>query len=72
MPTATAFEKEKLELDTILASGIFSRAPNLAELLTYICRKYFEGAAEEIKEYNIAVEAFRRPPEFDQKAWIRS
>jgi len=67
MPIATAFDKEKLELDTILASGIFSRAPNLAELLKYICQKYFEGAAEEIKEYNIAVEAFGRPPEFDQK-----
>ncbi len=67
MSIATAFEKEKLELEAVLASGIFSRAPNLAELLRYICQKYFEGAAEEIKEYNIAVEAFGRPPEFDQK-----
>ncbi|HKD08139.1 MAG TPA: malectin domain-containing carbohydrate-binding protein [Bryobacteraceae bacterium] len=67
MPIAAAFEKERTELETILASGIFNRAPNLAELLRYICRKYFDGAAEEIKEYNIAVEAFGRPPEFDQK-----
>jgi hypothetical protein len=67
MPIATVFDKEKLELETILKSGIFNRAPNLAELLTYICRKYFDGAAEEIKEYNIAIEAFGRPPEFDQK-----
>lgn len=67
MQTAEAFEKEKLEVDVLLASGIFSRAPNLAHLLKYVCDKYFEGAAEEIKEYNIAVEALGRRPEFDQK-----
>ena len=67
MHSVTAFEREKLELDAVLASGIFHRAPNLALLLTYVCRKYFEGAADEIKEYNIAVEALSRPPEFDQK-----
>jgi len=67
MQTAEAFEKEKLEVDILLASGIFSRAPNLAHLLKYVCDKYFDGAAEEIKEYNIAVEALGRRPEFDQK-----
>jgi hypothetical protein len=51
----------------VLASGIFHRAPNLANLLTYVCTRYFEGAAGEIKEYNIAVEALGRAPEFDQK-----
>ncbi len=66
-PTAAGFKKEKLELEAIMASGIFNRAPNLAHLLKYVCDKYFDGAAEEIKEYNIAVEALGRPPEFDQK-----
>jgi len=51
----------------VLASGIFSRAPSLEQLLSYICRKYFEGQADQIKEYNIAVEALGRPPQFDQK-----
>jgi len=45
------------ELETVLASGILNRAPNLAQLLTYVCAKYFEGSAEQIKEYNIAVDA---------------
>jgi hypothetical protein len=67
MPAVTGFEREKRELETVLASGIFHRAPNLANLLTYVCAKYFEGAAGEIKEYNIAVEALGRTPEFDQK-----
>ena len=67
MPTLAGFEREKRELEAVLASGIFNRAPNLANLLNYVCTKYFEGAADEIKEYNIAVEALGRSPEFDQK-----
>jgi hypothetical protein len=67
MPTLAGFEPEKRELETVLASGIFNRAPNLANLLTWVCAKYFEGAAGDIKEYNIAVEALGRSPEFDQK-----
>jgi len=58
---------EKAEVEALLASGIFSRAPNLVQILTYICAKYFEGLPEEIKEYNIAVEALGRPSDFDQK-----
>lgn len=61
------FEQERAELRTVLSSGILDRAPNLALVLTYICEKYFEGATEQIKEYNVAVEALGRPAEFDQK-----
>src|SRR5579871_5923308 len=67
MHTAADFRQERLELDALLASGIFNRAPNLAQLLTYVCSQYFEGMAGQIKEYNIAVEALGRPPDFDQK-----
>ena len=61
------FEHERRELDVVLASGIFSRAPSLVQLLTYICNRYFDGEAAQIKEYNIAVEGLSRPPDFDQK-----
>src|ERR1700686_1661113 len=67
MHAAADFGQERLELEAILASGIFHRAPNLAQVLTYVCAKYFEGSAEQIKEYNIAVEALGRPADFDQK-----
>src|SRR4051794_32369466 len=67
MQATADFRQEKHELDTILASGILSRAPNLAQLLTYVCTKYFEGAGSQIKEYNIAVEALGRPADFNQK-----
>jgi hypothetical protein len=59
--------QEKSELNAVLSSGILDRAPTLAQFLTYICSKYFEGATEEIKEYNIAVQALGRPTDFDQK-----
>src|SRR5271166_3922346 len=67
MHSTTEFEQEKHEYQSVLASGIFHRAPNLAQVLTYVCERYFEGAAEQIKEYNIAVEALGRPAVFDQK-----
>src|SRR5580692_4436009 len=67
MQAAADFVQEKNELQSVLDSGIFNRAPNLAHVLTYVCCQYFEGAAEQIKEYNIAVEALGRPAGFDQK-----
>ena len=66
-PGLAAVEQEKRELEAVLASGIFTRAPNLAHLLSYICGKHFQGADDQLKEYTIAVEALRRPAEFDPK-----
>jgi hypothetical protein len=68
MQPTTDTAPERLELAALLASGIFGRAPNLALVLNYICTKYFEGTAEQIKEYNIAVEALGRPADFDQRS----
>src|SRR5882724_8141082 len=67
MPSTTGMREEKAELDAVFASGIFSRAPGLAQMLNYVCTKYFEGQSEQVKEYNIAVEALGRPADFDQK-----
>jgi hypothetical protein len=67
MQTSTDFSRERQELERVLNSGIFHRAPNLAQLLTYVCFKYFEGTADQIKEYNIAIDALGRPTDFDQK-----
>ena len=67
MGTAADFEEERRELESLLDSGIFDRAPNLAQLLKYVCTKHFEGVSDQIKEYNIAVEALSRPADFDPK-----
>ncbi|MGA3201338.1 MAG: malectin domain-containing carbohydrate-binding protein [Bryobacteraceae bacterium] len=67
MPSTVGLPEEKAELEALFASGIFSRAPGLALVLSYVCTKYFEGRSDQIKEYNIAVEALGRSPDFDQK-----
>src|SRR5438552_5066843 len=67
MHTSADFAQERREVEAVLASGIFHRGPNLAQLLRYVCAKYFEGSAEQIKEYSIAVDALGRPADFDQK-----
>jgi hypothetical protein len=60
-------ERAREEFEAVMASAIFDRAPNLEILLRYVCGKYLEGKADEVKEYNIAVEAFGRPPDFDKR-----
>ena len=60
-----AHDVEKAELGRILASRLFLRAPTLSKMLAYICEMYFVGQADHIKEYNIAVEALGRGPDFD-------
>ena len=35
-------------------------------MLKYICEQHLGGQGQDVKEYNIAVEAFGRPPDFDQ------
>jgi Malectin domain len=65
--TLPEYAEERNELQAVLDSGIFNRAPNLAHLLTYVCARYFEGEGEQIKEYNIAVEALGRLSGFDPK-----
>src|SRR5258708_1702579 len=56
---------ERAELATILACEAFRRSPQISRLLSYLCEKYFEGRAGEIKEYTIAVDVLGRGPEFD-------
>ena len=59
-------QAERAELEAVLSSEAFSRSPIVAQMLRYICERHFSGQSHEIKEYNIAVEAFGRPPDFDQ------
>jgi hypothetical protein len=66
-PVSTQASQERAELDAVLQSGIFDRAPNLASFLKYVCEKYFEGESENVKEYCIAVEALNRQTDFDPK-----
>jgi hypothetical protein len=60
-------QDERAELDAVLRSGVFNRAPHLVSFLTYICEQYFAGRTSQIKEYTIGVEALGRGPAFDPK-----
>jgi len=65
-PVQINIEAQRAELDTVLHSECFVRAPRLAHLLTYLCEKLFAGQAGQIKEYSVGVEVFLRGPSFDQ------
>lgn len=56
---------EREELQSVLSSGILGKSPNLEKLLSYVCEKYWEGKTDQLKEYNLGVEALGRPPDFD-------
>lgn len=58
-------EEARAEFESVLASGLFVRSPRLSRLLNYLGAKYLEGADDEIKEYQIAVEVLGRPATFD-------
>ena len=59
-------ELQRAELEAVLRSELFSRAPTLAHLLSYLCEKTFAGESGQIKEYSIAVDVFGRRDSFDQ------
>src|SRR5579863_7649296 len=65
-PTPVNYEQERAELEAVLGSPTFVRAPKLAHLLSYLCERLFAGETSQIKEYSIGVEVFQRGPAFDQ------
>ena len=67
-PEPVDVDAQRAELDAVLHSEHFVRAPALAHLLSYLCEKLFAGEAHQIKEYSVGVEVFRRRDSFDQNA----
>jgi len=62
-----SFLEERKEVEAVLRSGALRRAPGLEQLFIYLTTRYFEGTADDLKEYTVAVNAFGRPADFDQK-----
>jgi len=62
----TNHEREKEELESVLRSVIIAKAPRQAKLLEHICNEYLSGRADQIKEYNLAIEALGKAADFDQ------
>ncbi|HME56899.1 MAG TPA: malectin domain-containing carbohydrate-binding protein [Terracidiphilus sp.] len=65
-PEQVDIDAWRAELDAVLHSECFTRAPTLAHLLSYLCEKLFAGEARQIKEYSVGVEVFHRGASFDQ------
>ncbi len=67
MEAATLLQLQQAEVETVLQSGLFAKAPRLREFFQYICERHFAGESEQIKEYSIALEALGRSSDFDPK-----
>lgn len=62
-------DEEREELERVLKYSGVSRSANLVRFLSFICNKYFDGEAEEIRERTVAVEALgRKEANFDSHA----
>lgn len=60
------FREEREELERVLSNPEIARSASLVRFLSFICNKYFDGHADEIREYSIAVEALgRKESSFD-------
>jgi hypothetical protein len=53
------------ELETVLSSNAFAKSPSLTRFLSFVCERYFAGESDQLKEYNIAVEAYGRAADFN-------
>lgn len=53
------------QVQRLLASRSLQGAESLRRLLQYLAQRSLNGRAEPVKEYQIAIEAFGRPSEFD-------
>src|SRR5580698_9018533 len=63
---ARDFREEREELQRVLSHPEIVRSQSLVRFLSFICNKYFDGEADDIREYTIAVEALgRRESSFD-------
>jgi hypothetical protein len=60
-----SLEKEREEVQRILHSTQFRRAPKLQRFLSLICDYHFTNRSRDINEFLIATEAFGKGPTFD-------
>ena len=55
------------QLERVLASPAFARNERLSRFLRFVVERHLEGRHDDIKESVIAVEVFRRSPDYDPK-----
>jgi len=60
-----SLQEQRDEVQRVLHSAQFRRAPKLQRFLSLICGYHFENRSHDINEYVIAREAFGKGPDFD-------
>ncbi len=68
MESIVSPDRQRAEIERVLQSGLFAKAPRLEKFFRYICERHLRGEADRIKEYSIATEALGRGSEFDPKS----
>ena len=63
-----SLDAKRAELEAVLGSDSFMRAPTLAHLLSYLCEKTYAGESNQIKEYSIGLDVFHRGADFEQES----
>ena len=56
------------QLAAILASKSFCRSERLRDFLTFVVRETMAGRGDQLKEYTIAADVFRRTDSYDPKS----
>jgi hypothetical protein len=60
-------EAARDQIDRILASNTFHASDVLRRLLRFLADKTFAGAADELKEYSVGLDALGKPPTYDPR-----
>ncbi|MEO8597620.1 MAG: malectin domain-containing carbohydrate-binding protein [Candidatus Solibacter sp.] len=55
----------RAELETVLASQTFGRAPAVSKILRFVCSRYLEGVGDTVTEWTIAIDGLGRRENFD-------
>src|SRR5258706_10724953 len=62
-----ASEEVRAQLDRILASRTLAGSDQLKRLLRLTVERTISGQSDLLKEYNLGLEVFQRPPDYDPK-----
>ena len=65
LPDESDFAAIREQADRILASPVFRNSRRNSSLLRHVVDRALEGRADELKERNIGVDVFGRPPDYD-------
>lgn len=63
----TEAEDIRAELDRVVASQTLAGSDQLKRLLRTVVERTLNGQSELLKEYNLGLEVFQRPPDYDPK-----